>query len=206
MVLPVVDNLSPQEVALIAGKHSSVQEAEKDVIQALKDKAIPYKVVHVDDWDIVAWNNAITAALDRLKDERITVNLTAGHGLAVAMLAIHAAQRALPVACFDWEPDGPKGRAKTTTGQLHSHSPAAVLHLKDTQEIDRRILRLLVQAPQQATAVVTKLDVPQSTASTALARLAERGFVDRDAQGRTVTYRLREGLQPMIAQALGEST
>src|SRR5688572_26026272 len=83
MVLPLVDATSPQEVVLIAGRHGQVVESEREVLRELKARGIPAAVEHVDDWDVVAWSNAITSSLDRLRDERVTINLTAGHGLAV---------------------------------------------------------------------------------------------------------------------------
>jgi DNA-binding transcriptional ArsR family regulator len=203
MVLPLVDATKPQEVVLLAGRHGQVVETERELLRELKLRGITATVDRVDDWDVLAWSNAITAALDRLRDERVTVNLTAGHGLAVAMLAIHAAQRGLPVACFDWEPLATGKAPKDLTKLVHPHSPAAVLHLASTQPVDRQILALLLKAPQGVTALGKALDLPQSTVSTSLARLSERGFLDREQQGRSRTYRLRDGLAPMISHALG---
>jgi DNA-binding transcriptional ArsR family regulator len=204
--IPGVFATSPQEVVLIAGRHGQVIETEKELVRELKARGIPVTIDHVDDWDVVAWSNAITASLDRLRDERVTVNLTAGHGLAVAMLAIHAAERGLPVACYDWEPLATGKAPKDWSKLVHPHSPAAVLHLKSTQPVDRQILALLLKGPQGVTALGTALDLPQSTVSTSLARLSERGFLDRDQQGRSRIYRLRDGLRPMIDHALGGST
>lgn len=203
MITPVVDVMAPEEIVLIAGKHGQVVETEKEVTAHIKAKGIPLTVVHVDDWDIVQWNTALTAALDRLKDDSVTLNLTAGHGLCVAIFAIHAAKRALPVVCYDWEPLAKTGKQpKDLETLMHRHSPAAIFHLQDTQPVDRRILELLLVEAQNVTTLGAALQVPQSTLSTSLARLAERGFVDREASGRNKIYRLRPGLEPMISAAL----
>src|SRR5688572_21526587 len=122
MVLPLVEATNPQEVVLVAGRHGQVAETERELLRELKGRGVSVSVEHVDDWDVLAWSNAITAALDRRRDERVTVNLTAGHGLAVAMLAIHAAQRGLPVACFDWEPLATGKPPKDLTKLVHPHS------------------------------------------------------------------------------------
>src|ERR1051325_3585821 len=110
MVLPLADVLLPDEVVMIAGQHGEVTKTEAALVKAFKAKGTPTTVRHVKDWDIQAWSRTIADCLDQLRDDDVTVNLTAGHGLAVAMLAIHAAQRALPVACYDWETFANTGR------------------------------------------------------------------------------------------------
>jgi DNA-binding transcriptional ArsR family regulator len=203
MILPLARLLSPQEVVLISGRHGKVVEAEKEVVGELKARGVAVQVTKVEDWDVLAWSNAITAALDRLRDERVTVNVTAGHGLAISMLAIHAAQRGLPVACYDWEPFATTGKhPKDLAKYLHPHSPAAVLNLGSTQPVDRAILRTLLESPMTVGKLAKQLDMSQSTISTSLARLVERGFLDRRPEGKTRIYGIRDGLHAMISHAL----
>lgn len=204
MILPLARLLSPQEVVLIAGKHRTVVQAEKVVVGELKGRGVAVQVTKVDDWDVLAWSNAITAALDRLRDDRVTINVTAGHGLAISMLAIHAAQRGLPVACYDWEPFARTGKhPKDLARYMHPHSPAAVLNLKSTQPVDRAILRWLLAGPTAVGDLVAGLGMSQSTISTSLSRLTNRGFLDWTRSGKARIYQIREGLQSMIAHELG---
>lgn len=204
MILPLCRVLSPQEVVLISGRHGKVVQAEKVVVGELKARGVAVHVTKVEDWDVLAWSNAITAALDKMRDERVTVNVTAGHGLAISMLAIHAAQRGLPVACYDWEPFAKTGKhPKDLAKFLHPHSPAAVLNLTSTQPVDRTILKHLLSGPTSVGELATALDMSQSTVSTSLIRLTERGFLDRQRVGKARIYRLRDGLHSMLAQAVG---
>jgi hypothetical protein len=204
MVLPLADVLSPDEVVMIAGQHPDVTKAEATLAKAFKAKATATTTHRVKDWDIQAWSQTISDCLDQLKEDQVTVNLTAGHGLATAMLAIHAAQRALPVACYDWETWANTGRHPDQLDKyVHFHSPAALLHLKETVPIDRRILQLLLEGPQSVGSIAEKLTVPQSSVSTSLGRLVDTGFLDRNPAGRNRLYQLRKGLGEFVASALG---
>jgi predicted transcriptional regulator len=204
MILPLVDVLEPQEVALISGEHGRVVKTEAEVTAALKRRGIPSTVEHAPDWDVLAWSNAINRTLDRLKDERVTINVTAGHGLAVALFAIQAAQRGLPIACYNWEPTARSKRVVMRDHKhLHMHSPAAILNLPAIVSLDQDVLRALLKGPQSVGSLAEDLKVAQSTLSTCLARLAERGFLDRETEGRSRLYRLRDGIDGMIRQAVG---
>lgn len=204
MVLPLADVLQPDEVIMIAGQHGEVTKAEAKLTKLFKAKGTTTMTYRVKDWDIQAWSKTITDCLDRLREDDVTVNLTAGHGLAVAMLAVHAAERALPVACYDWETLATTGKHPENLGKfVHFHSPAALLHLKETVPIDRRILQLLLEGPQSVGTIAEKLAVPQSSVSTSLARLVDTGFLDRNRAGRSRLYQLRKGLPEFVSEALG---
>lgn len=205
MVLPLVQALRPQEVYLLSGRHGQIVETGREVQAKLREEKIPVQRQEVDDWDILNWSVSIQAALDRYKEDHVTVNLTAGHGLAVAMLAIHAAQRAIPVVCFDWEAYRKAGApAKDLHAFVKPHSPAAVLNLKETQPIDRQILAQLLAGPKSVSELVETLKpTPQSTISTSLNRLLEKGFAERRLDGRNSVYSLLPGLSSMIAGTFG---
>jgi DNA-binding transcriptional ArsR family regulator len=204
MILPLAQATKPDEVSLLSGKHPTVIQTEHSVVEHLRKDGIPVHIAHVDDWDVLGWSKAILMALDRHKDDEVTINLTAGHGLALAMLAIHAAQRSLPVVCYDWETFAKTGEhPKDLQKYMHPHSPAAVLNLDSTQPIDRKLLAELLKGPQSVTNLMeTFQKIPQSTISTSLSRLVAKGFLAREIKGRNRFYSLRPGLHPMIANAV----
>jgi DNA-binding transcriptional ArsR family regulator len=204
MILPLVDVLRPDHVVLVAGKHGEVTKAEVEVLRELKGRSTSSEIHHVDDWDVQAWSDLIAKLLEQYKDDQVVVNLTAGHGLSTAMLGIHATQRSLPVACYDWETFAKTGEHPRDLEKfIHFHSPAAVFNLNSTQPIDRQILGSLLQGPQGVGALSKRLGVPQSSISTSLARLIDRGFLDRESMGRERIYRLRAGLEPLVSKGLG---
>lgn len=203
MILPIVDVLQPDAVALIAGRHGEVAKAERDVIKALRDRGVPHSIEHVDDWDIHAWHRAIGSILDRHRDDTVTVNLTAGHGASTAMLGIHAGARALPTACYDWETFAKTGEhPKDLAKYMHFHSPAAILNLPDTQPIDRQLLSQLLKGPQSVGTLAAETGLAQSSVSTSLLRLHEKGFVNRASEGRNRIYSIRPGVDDMLRNAL----
>src|SRR5687767_11748752 len=103
MILPLVDGLRPDHVVLLAGKHREVTKPQPQVLRALKAGPTSSELHHVDDWDVQAWSDVIAKLLEQFDEDHVVVNLTAGHGLSTAMLGIHATQRSLQVACYDWE-------------------------------------------------------------------------------------------------------
>lgn len=203
MILPLVDVVRPDEVILVAGKHGEVTKATNDVTDALKDRKVAYKVHRVDDWDVQAWSDVIAGVLDHYEDDDVVVNLTAGHGLSAATLGIHATQRALKVACYDWETYAKTGEHPSDLAkQVHYHSPAALFNLGKTQPVDRSVLALLLSGPRAVGAIAKQLDASQSTVSTSLARLLSLGFLDRLSSGRERIYSLRPGLESLVEKAL----
>lgn len=203
MILPLLDVLEPAHVHLLAGTHGEVVKSEKAVLADLKRRGIPWTIDHVPDWDIQGWQNIIVAALDKFQDDHVTINVSAGHGLAVALLSIQAAKRGLSIACYNWEPNKDKPMARGETRYLHEHSPAAILHLRELQPIDRAVLRTLARGKRTVSELVDETGEKQSTLSTCLNRLVERGFLDREAMGRNRTYSLRRGLKPLIEESFG---
>lgn len=189
---------------MIAGHHGQVVTTERDLHKELRRRGITAITQTVDDWDSLAWHKAIRQILDDNARKDIIVNLTAGHGLAQGLLAIHAAKRGLPVACYDWETFAKTGsRPKDLLKYVHYHSPAAILNLDSLHEIDKQILRILLMGKANVMELVGSMhNVPQSTVSTSLARLARGGFVDRTAEGRTRLYAIRPGLESMLSAQL----
>lgn len=204
MVQSVVDYLDPDEVVLIHGEHGKSQNAHQRILEQAERDGRPVMSHRVEDWDMLAWSDTIEAVLDRYKDDRVTVNVTAGHTLSVSMLAVHAAKRGLPVIVYDWEEEADTDRRPDNwmATKIHQHSPGAVLNLRRVSDVDRVVLDTLLDGSAPVSQLRSRSGLAQSSISTSLARLSKKGFVTMHREGGGRQYRLQPGIEPMVHQAI----
>lgn len=204
MVQGIIDYLEPDEVVLIYGSHGKCQDAYGKLVRRAKTDRRPLQSHLVDDWDMLEWSDAIEAAMDRHKDDRVIVNVTAGHTLAVSMFAVHAAKRGLPVVVYDWEEEAETGKRPDDwmETKIHQHSPGAVLNLRKVSDVDQKVLDAVLDGPGAVAEICTRTSLAQSSVSTSLARLAKKGYVAHERRNAGREYRLHEGIAPMIHKAL----
>lgn len=204
MVQGIIDYLNPDEVVLIHSRHGESQKAHRRLLEKATEDGRPVRSQRVPDWDLLAWSDAIEAAMDRYKDDQVTVNVTAGHTMAVSMLAVHAAKRGLPIIVYDWEEEAETGKRPKNwmDTKIHRHSPGAVLHLRRVSDVDRVVIDALLDGPATVSGLRERKELAQSSVSTSLARLAGKGFVatKRKVGGRE--YALQPGIEPMVQQAI----
>lgn len=152
-----------------------------------RDRPTLERITVTPAFDFIAWYRAYEQVLERHKQDRVTLNLTPGHGVAIAMGALVAARRNIPSVCFDIEGTG-----------LHHVSPAVLFHLEKLAEADKRVLRELGRGPAPVTELAEKAKVKVPTASMSLKRLHQNGFVDRTKTGRQSVYELRAGVREFL--------
>lgn len=209
MVQGIVDYLDPDEVVLIHSDHGESQNAHATLLDQARLDGRLVRSHRVPDWDMLAWSDTIEAVVDKHKHDLVTVNATAGHGLAVTMLAVHAAKRGLPIIVYDWEEEAFTGQRPSDwmDTKIHQHSPGAVLHLRRVSNVDKTVLGALLDAQGTVSELVERTSSAQSSVSTSLTRLRGKGFVEAHPAERGRKYRLVPGIEPMVRNNLrGPST
>lgn len=144
-------------------------------------------VVVRPDFDFVAWFRAFEQAVSQFPTQEVTINLTPGHGFAIAMAAVSAAMRGLPCIIYDDD-------AKET----HYASPGILLHLHRLADADKKILEKLRSKSQTVSKLSETSVLPLSTVSTSLQRLYRQGFVKKAREKQFITYSLREGVEEFL--------
>jgi DNA-binding transcriptional ArsR family regulator len=193
-VVETAKAVRPSRVILVHTDHPSALENIKRSRRALESVDIGVEDWQVKDaFDFVEWYETIDRAAEQSSDAEVVINLTPGHGVAISMAAMVAAARRLPCVCFDKYGPG-----------LHHVSPSIIFHKGALEGTDKRLLRVLAQGRLPVTEAARRAEITEvSTASVALKRLHERGFVDRQQEGRTVYYSLRQGVRQFLGSIIG---
>jgi DNA-binding transcriptional ArsR family regulator len=143
-------------------------------------------------FDYVAWSDALEAAVAKHAGAERTINLTAGHGIAIAMAAVVAARTGIPCVCFD-----------RFSRRSYPANPAILASRERLADSDRRILAELRKGERTVTELHAELGIKLSTVSMALQRLRASGWVDAERRGKSISYRLTAGVELVLEKKGG---
>lgn len=184
LVTAVVERVKPRTVELVHSTHENTREILEEVKSELARQRVPFTAVEVADFDFFAWSRAFEDALTRHEGENRVVNLTAGHGVAIATLASAAARHGLDAVCYDWE----------DTKAFHDSSPAAPINLDRLRSEDHALLARLRTGATNVKTLAAETKRDSSSVSVSLNRLVGWGFLRRESKGRETFYDLRPGV------------
>lgn len=167
LVVRPAEAIQATRLALVATKHPKVQETQKALRKWADRSDVHLSVLNVAKaYDFVEWHNAWIAAKLTAIGQNITVNLTAGHAVAISTAAIMAMKANLPCVCYDDLED-----------EVHHLSPSILLRLDELIARDRQALRLLASGPRGVGDLVEAMEDVPSTVSRTLERLEGNGFL-----------------------------
>lgn len=180
------------ELILLRTSHKRAKRHLMTLKPKLKERGIGMQEIEVRPaFDFVAWYRAMNHAIENHRGADITVNLTAGHGVAISMAALVAARRSLACVCYD-----------IVEHQIHHASPAILFGLERLVDTDRKILRVLAKGPRTVGQIHAETSDKTSTTSMALQRLRADGWVTSQREGQSIRYDLRPGVRPFVTSEI----
>jgi hypothetical protein len=195
LVVRPAEEVGATRLALVATKHPKVQETQKALQKWADQNDVELHVWNVRKaYDFVEWHTTWIAAKLTALGKPVTVNLTAGHAVAISTAAIMAMKANLPCVCYDDLED-----------EVHHLSPSILLRLDELIPRDRQALQLLARGPRGVGDLVESMKDRPSTVTRTLDRLEGSGFLTvrpDPADNRRRVAELRPGVRAFLDSVL----
>lgn len=189
LVTRVADELKPDRVLVIHTDHPRTLKCLEESRRAL---AVPVEShIVAPAFDFTKWYREVEGHVS----EDAVFNLTAGHGVAISVLSLVAAQRGLPAVIYDDD-----------ANQLHHLSPGILFTMDNLGRVERSILTELAAGEATSQLLVERTGYATGTVSQALTRLARDGYVVSRYEGRQRFTQMRQGVRTFLHGVLASST
>lgn len=140
-------------------------------------------------FDLRAWQESLSNVVANHRRADITMNLTAGHGVAIAAATMVAISDGIPCVCYD-----------VVEGRLFRVNPSAAMQMASLGSTEREILRLLNERARTVTDLQRASRLKPSTVSMALQRLRTSAWVESVREGKAIRYDIHPGAQQLLAR------
>lgn len=181
--------LGATTLSLLATPHPDVQKTKVDLQAWAKKAGVDLRVQNLrESYDFVDWFRHWNRLLD---DGEATINLTAGHAVAISTAGIVAMKR--NASCVVWD---------HLEDQLHHMSPSILLRLDELIPRDRQALQILRNGPKGVGDVAAAMGDRPSTVTRTLQRLESSGFLTTapdPSDNRRRVAQLRPGVRQFLA-------